>query len=212
VGGGKKGINCRDAPAGRLYLINQYKNEVIQMKNITRLAIMWLLAIMFMGCYKQTRLEQMGTPIQFEVVGLDDPAPSQDEADLIVTTHIKKASYLLSPRTAETLYTFTLSVDGQMFREDVKGVEEVISDTDKEKGKGIHYLLKKRLRLRLGSHEIALKTEERSSAKVKIGVEGGKGYTMSFEPVYGRKRGLFGGFGQGFLYYEIFLDGERVSQ
>lgn len=121
------------------------------MKNITRLAILWLLAIMFMGCYKQTRLEQMGTPVQFKVVGLDDPAPSQDEADVIVTTHIKKASYLLSPRTAETPYTVTLSVDGQMFRAAEKGVEEVISDTGNEKGKGIHYVLKKRLRLKPGS-------------------------------------------------------------
>ena len=182
------------------------------MKNITRLAIMGLLAIMFMGCYKQPRLEQMSTPVQFKLIGLDEPAPSQDEADVIVTTHIKKASYLLSPRTAEMPYTFTISVDGQELKEEVRGVEEVISDTDKEKGKGIHYILKKRLRLKPGSHEIALKTEERSSAKVKIGIGGGKVYTMSFEPVYGRKRGLFGGFGQGFLYYEIFLDGERVSQ
>jgi len=160
------------------------------MKNITGLAIMWLLAIMFMGCYKQTRLEQLGTPIPFEVVGLDAPAPPQDEADVIISTHIKKASYLLSPRTAETPYTFTLSVDGQMFREDVKGVEEVISDTDKEKGKGNHYALKKRLRLR----------------------SGGRTHTLNFEPVYGRKRGLWGGFAQGFLYHEIFLDGNRVSQ
>ena len=50
------------------------------MKNITRLAIMGLLAVMFMGCYKQTRLEQMGTPIQFKVIGMDDPAPPQDES------------------------------------------------------------------------------------------------------------------------------------
>jgi len=182
------------------------------MKNITGLAIMWLLAIMFMGCYKQTRLEQLGTPIPFEVVGLDAPAPSQDEADVIISTHIKKASYLLSPRTAETPYTFTLSVDGQMFREDVKGVEEVISDTDKEKGKGNHYALKKRLRLRSGSHEIALKTEEHFSAKIKIELSGGRTHTLNFEPVYGRKRGLWGGFAQGFLYHEIFLDGNRVSQ
>lgn len=182
------------------------------MKNIARLAIMGLLAVMFMGCYKQTRLEQMGTSVQFKVIGVDEPAPSQEEADVVITTHIKKASYLLSPRTAEMPYTFTISVDGQEFKEEVKGVEEVESDTDKEKGKGIHYVLKKRLRLKLGSHEIELKTEERSSAKVKVELSGGRTHTLNFEPVYGRKRGLWGGFGQGVSYYEIFLDGNRVSQ
>lgn len=182
------------------------------MKSITRLAIIGLLAIMFMGCYKQTRLEQMGTPAQFKVVSLDESAPSQDEADVIVTTHIKKASYLLSPRTADTPYTFTLSIDGREIKEDVKGVEEVESDTDKEKGKGVHYVFKKRLRLKPGSHEMALKTEERSSAKVKVELSGGRAHNLSFEPVYGRKRGLWGGFGQGFLYYEIFLDGNRIQQ
>lgn len=29
-------------------------------------------------------------------------------------------------------------------------------------------------------------------------------YTLSFEPVYGRKRGLWGRFGQGVSYYNMF--------
>lgn len=134
----------------------------------------------------------MRTSVQFKVVGLDDPAPSQDESDVIIATHIKKASYLFSPRTEEMPYTFTLVINGQEITEDVKGVEEVESDANTEKGKGVHYALKKRLRLKPGRHEIALKTEERSSAKVKVELSGGRVYTMSFEPVYGRKRGLFG--------------------
>lgn len=115
------------------------------MKNITRLAIMGLLAIMFMGCYKQTRPEHIGTPVQFKVVGMDDPAPSQDEADIIISTHIKKAAYLLSPRTADTPYIFTLYVDGQEVKEELKGVEELESDMKTEEGKGVHYILKKGL-------------------------------------------------------------------
>jgi len=182
------------------------------MKRITLISYLVFVVVTFTGCYKQVSHKVAGMPTEFMVISLDDPAPSQDEADVIVTTHIKKASYLLSPRTAEMPYTFTISIDGQELKEEVRGVEEVISDTDKEKGKGIHYVLKKRLRLKPGSHEIALKTEERSSAKIKTGIEGGKIYSMSFEPVYGRKRGLFGGFGQGFLYYEIFLEGNRVQQ
>lgn len=181
------------------------------MKTITRLAIIGLLAVMFTGCYKQTKLEQMETSAQFKVVGLDAPTPSQDEADLIITTHIKKASYLLSPRTAEMPYTFTLMIDGQGIKEDVKGVEEVESDTEKEKGKGVHYVFKKRLRLKPGSHEIALKTEERSSAKVKVELSGGSIHTLKFEPVYGRKSGLKGTFGQGLTGYKVYLDENEIK-
>lgn len=182
------------------------------MKRITLISYLVFAVVTFTGCYKQVSHKVAGMPTEFMVISLDDPAPSQDEADVIVTTHIKKASYLLSPRTAEMPYTFTILVDGQELKEEVRGAEEVISDTDKEKGKGIHYVLKKRFRLKPGSHEIALKTEERSSAKIKVELSGVRTHTLNFEPVYGRKRGLWGGFGQGFLYYEIFLDGNRVSQ
>lgn len=181
------------------------------MKKIIRLSIMGFLVVVFIGCYKQTRLEHMETPAQFKVVGVDEPAPSQEEADVVITTHIKKASYLLSPRTAEMPYTFTLIIDGQEVREDVKGVEEVESDANTEKGRGVHYALKKRLRLKPGRHEIALKTEERSSAKVQVELVGGRIHDLNFEPVYGRKTGLRGTFGQGLRGYKVYLDGNEIK-
>lgn len=169
------------------------------MKNITRLAIMGLLAIMFIGCYKQTRLEQMGMPVQFKVVGMDDPAPSQDEADVIVSTHRKKASYLLSPRTADAPYTFTLLINGQEVKEEVKGVD---------------YILKKRFRLKPGRHEIALKTEEGSSAKVKVKLDGGRIHDLMFEPIYGNplRTRIMKIFVQGIKNYEVYLDGNKISK
>lgn len=184
------------------------------MKNITRLAIIGLLVVVFMGCYKQTRLEQMGTPVQFNLVDLDDPAPSQDESDVILATHIKKASYLLSPRTAEMPYTFTLIIDGQEVKEEVKGVEEVESDMKTEEGKGVHYILKKRFRLKPGRHEIALKTEERSSAKIKMELSGGRIHDLKFEPVYGHplRTGIMKTFVQGIKDYEVYLNGNKISK
>ena len=181
------------------------------MKNITRLAIMGLLAVMFTGCYKQTRLEQMGTSAQFKVIGLDDPVPSPDEADLIVTTHIKKASYLLKPRTADMPYTFMIFIDGQKFAEDVKGVEEVESDMKEEKGKGIHFALEKRFRLKPGFHELAVKTDYGKSPKVRIEFIGGRIHALKFEPVYGpRKVGLKKAFQQGLVDYKVYLDGSEI--
>lgn len=182
------------------------------MKNITRLAIMGLLAVMFIGCYKQTRPEHIGTPVQFKVVGMDDPAPSQDDSDVIIATHIKKASYLLKPRTAEMPYTFMIFIDGQKFAEDVKGVEEVESDMKEEKGKGIHFALEKRFRLKPGLHEIAVKTEYGKSPKVRIEFIGGRIHTVKFEPIYGpRKVGLKKAFQQGLVDYKVYLDGSEIK-
>lgn len=180
------------------------------MKNVIAVVGMVLLAVESIGCYKQAALEKAVVPAEIKVIGLDDPAPSQDEADIIISTHIKKASYLFSPRTAETPYTFTLSIDSQEIREDVKGIEEVESDANMEKGKGVHYVFKKRLRLKPGRHEIALNTEK-LSPKVRIKLAGGKIHDLKFEPVYGRKYGLWGTFGQGLRGYKAYLEGKEIQ-
>ncbi len=180
------------------------------MKKITISAIMGLLAVMCTACYKQTQLEQMGTPVQFEVVGSDAPAPGQDEADLIITSHVKRASFLLSSRTADTPYTFIISVNNQEFKDAVKGVEEVESDIKSERGKGVHYLLEKRLRFKPGTYKITLKSEDGTVAAVKVELIGGKAYALKFEPLYGRKVGLTGGFGERLLDFSAYLDGKEI--
>jgi len=147
-----------------------------------------VIAVVFAGCYKQIPLEKPMVPVEFKVVPLDEPAPPQGEADIIITTHMKKKSYIFDPRTAETPYVFTLLIDGKELRESVKGVEEVISDTEAERGKGIHYNLKKRLRLKQGSYTIALRSEDRRSDEIEMELEGGKLYTLRFEPFYGLKK------------------------
>lgn len=167
------------------------------------------LITLLIGCYKQAPLERV-VPVEIKVVDMDAPVPSQDEADVIITTHIKKASYLFSPRTAETPYTFTILIDGNELKESLKGIEVVESKIDEERGKGIHYTLKKRLRLKPGSYVIVLKSEDGPSAKIKIDLSGGKIHTLIFDPVYGPpKFGRPKHFREGVVDYEVNWDEER---
>src|SRR3972149_1880515 len=94
-----------------------------------------VIAVVFAGCYKQIPLEKPMVPVEFKVVPLDEPAPPQGEADIIITTHIKK-----------------------------------------------------RLRLKQGSYTIALRSEDRRSDEIEMELEGGKLYTLRFEPFYGLKK------------------------
>ena len=162
------------------------------------------------GCYRQVPFEKPLAPVEVKVLTRDPPAPGQDEADLIITSHVKRASFLLSPRTADTPYTFVISVNGQEFKDAVKGVEEVESDIKSERGKGVHYLFEKRLRFKPGTYKITLKSEDGMVASVKAELIGGKVYALNFEPLYGRKVGLTGGFGERLLDFRANLDGKEI--
>ncbi len=150
------------------------------------LPVMLLLA----GCYRQAPEAMVLSPDDVRVVALNASAPAANEADLIILTHIKKPSYLLNPRTPETPYTFTLSVDGARFVETLTGREETRSRSMAERGSGIHYVMKKRLRIKPGTYEVALKAEDGASAMVVGTFESGDVYTVRFEPVYGPRRFL----------------------
>ena len=179
----------------------------------TILSLLFIILV-FSGCYRQVTAEKPIVPVDIKVMALDEPAPSQDEADIVIITHIKKASYLLNPRTAETPYTFIIVVDGKEFKEEVKGAEEIISDIDTEKGKGVHYSLKKRIRIKPGTYEIRLKPEKGALAKIKAEFTGGRVYTLRFEPIYSSlrmKAGFKKSFFHGVIDYGVYLDENKIS-
>ncbi|MFQ5481090.1 MAG: hypothetical protein ACE5DW_07405 [Thermodesulfobacteriota bacterium] len=146
--------------------------------------------LLLVGCYKQAPRASLSAPGDVRVVAMNAPAPHGNEVDLIVMTHIKKPSYLLNPRTPETPYTFTLSIDGAKFVETVTGREQTRSLSMDERGRGIHYVLKKRLRVKPGTYEISLKAEDGASARVTGKFRSGDIYTVRFDPVYGPRRFL----------------------
>lgn len=160
------------------------------MKIKTGLVLVLPLLLLLAGCYKQVPEETLLEPQAIRVVAMNAQTPAGNEADIIVMTHIKKASYYLSPRSPETPYTFTLSIDGRSFVESVKGREETRAHSMAEKGRGIHYVLKKRLRVRPGVYEVTLKAEDGPSAKITRKFKGGDVYVIRFEPVYGPRRFL----------------------
>lgn len=179
------------------------------MKSIARIIWILLIVVVFGGCYRQVSKETV-VPVEIKVVDMDAPVPSRDEADVVVITHIKKASYHFIPRTAETPYTFTILIDGNELKESLKGIEVVESKIAEERGGGIHYALKKRLRLKPGSYVIILKSEDGPSAKIKIDLSGGKIHTLRFDPVYGpTKFGRPKHFREGVVDYEVNWDEER---
>jgi len=180
------------------------------MKKVADVLFVLFIAAGFIGCYKQVPREAI-TPVDVKVVELNAPPPSTAESDILITTHIKKTSYHFSPRTAETPYTFILSINGKEIKETLKGVEDVESKIDAERGEGIHYALKKRLRLKPGKYEIILKSEDGKSAKIKTELKGGKLHTLRFDPVYGSpKFGRSKHFREGVIYYEIYLDDNEI--
>jgi len=94
----------------------------------------------FTGCYKNIPLENPVVPAGLKIVPLDESGLSQEEGDIIVTAHVKKGSYVLSPRTDEDRYTFVFMINDKELIESVKGIEEMESDMHEEKGEGIHHI------------------------------------------------------------------------
>jgi|GEM_PF-3473220 hypothetical protein len=173
----------------------------------------WLIAGLFLmilvGCYKEP-LPAQRTVADIDVVRPDSPPPSGEKADLIIYSHVKKR---LPAKPEEKPYTYFISIDGQEFKETVKGVKETTSEDLEERGEGVRYELALRLRLNPGVHELALKTEEGISAKAKIELEGGKVHALRFVPVYRsftRKFGFPRSFRHGVSGFTVFMDGRRV--
>ena len=147
------------------------------MKKIFKILSILVFASVFTGCYKHIQ-QETAAPVDVKDVVLGIAAPSMEETDIIVIAHLKK-------RLTEEPYTFTLSVDGKEIKESVKGVKQTESNVDEERGEGTHYVLKKRFRLKPGSYEISLKSEDGHYARNKRELTGGRVYTVIFDPIYG---------------------------
>lgn len=177
------------------------------MKRIAKIFYMMIIIGGLGGCYNEIHPEKIVSSIEIKDIALNETLTPQDRADIIITAHIKKSSYLFNPRTADTPYLFTFSINGNEFKDEVKGVEDVQDDLGSERGKGILYTFKKRLRLKPGNYEVILKLKDGRPSKIKADLKGGKLYTLRFEPVYGyTKSGLPKQFFEGVEYYERYLE------
>jgi hypothetical protein len=150
------------------------------MKKLFKFLSVLAVATVFAGCTSLPRKAVATEEEEVEVVALNIAAPSEEEADLIVITHIKK-------RLTEEPYTFIISIDGKEIEEAVKGNRETESNITAERGEGSHYILVKRLRLKPESYEISLNSED-GHAVTKRTLTGGNIYTVVFDPVYGPRK------------------------
>jgi len=163
---------------------NRFKTKA-KTKMTIFLALVVLLGVS--GCYRRAPQEAMVRG-GVRVVALDASAPSADEADILVMTHVKKPSTALAPRSADAPYAFTIRVDGASFVETVKGSAGSGGHNLAERGSGVTYELRKRLRVRPGEYTIDLEAEDGPKASVTRKLEGGGVYVLRFVPVYGPKR------------------------
>jgi hypothetical protein len=149
------------------------------MTNLLKFLGFLAVAVILAGCYRHVPKEAVA-PIEVREVALDIALPSNDETDVIVIAHVKK---MLTQKP----YTFIVALDGKEMEETVKGVKETESNVVEERGEGTHYALVKRFRLKPGSHEISLKSED-GHASTRRELTGGKVYTVIFNPVYGPRK------------------------
>lgn len=165
------------------------------------------IALAFTGCYKQIHKEAV-LPVELKAVALDAPAPSPDEADVVITTSTKKGDYLFRERSIEKPYTLTLSINGKELKESILGIEKREADAV---GQGIYYELKKRIRLKPGSYTFGLKPEDAKPAEIRLSLEGGRLHTLDFKPIYGPiAAGRIKNFRYGIKYYKISFDGAEI--
>lgn len=146
------------------------------MKRLIRALSVLAVAVVFTGCYKNVP-QEAAAPVEVREVALDIAPPSQEETDLVVIAHAKK-------RLTEEPYAFTIGIDGKKMQETVKGIRETESNILAERGEGTNYALAKRFRLKPGSYNISLTTED-GQAFTKRELTGGHVYTVIFDPVYG---------------------------
>ncbi len=106
----------------------------------------------------------------------------------------------------ESNYPFLLNIDGQSITWEIDGQKDIAPKYDEkgqrnpERGEGMKYILKKRIRLAAGLHKLFFALPSESIYKeMEISVKENQLHRLEFRPVY---RGIS-------LYYQHFLNGIR---
>jgi hypothetical protein len=186
-----------------------------------------LLVALLSGCgsaLKEINAKSLSTRSDvFVEITYDEAIPS-GYAHVIIKVSIKTPPtgyYLWESNDAfsgKPGFPFVFNIDGQAAVWKIDGQEEITSPYDEkgertpEGGKGIRYILDKKIGLRTGSHQLFLGVPEDEYARefvifVKHGVSG-----LEFKPVYrGDHRRTAPSFSNGIHTFELFYDGSPVK-
>jgi len=182
------------------------------------------LLIVLEGCgggVKQAKPQRMGTEVFAEV--RNQQPPSEGTVDLTIKASIKtppEGYYLYGSRipSEKEGFRFELNIDGQEILWKLEGKEETAPHYDEkgrripEGGRGIRYVLDRRIRLQPGLHHVMFGLPlEDFYTEVKVTLKQGEPHTLEFQPVYAMGRRGVRTFHHGIKRYEIFLDGTQIK-
>lgn len=200
------------------------------MKSLSLLFSIVLAVFIASGCGMaarqiQTKSQSGKSDVFTEVYG-DSPLP-KGFADLIIKANIKthrEGYYMLESRASlhgKEKYPFIVNIDGQAVRWEVTGIRnekprydaEGKTSLDPEAGDGMKYVLERKVRTAVGSHNIFLGLPEKNYfVEVELLLREGETSTLEFRPVYRTKRlpTRIPSFLKGIENYEVFLNDEKI--
>jgi hypothetical protein len=148
-------------------------------------------------------------------------------ADLVIKASIKthlEGYYVGEPKESahgKEVYPFLINIDGQVVLWKVNGEKHEIpkyiegkTSRDPEAGKGMKYILEKRVRLAAGTHKVFFGLPEEPYYTVAdVTVASGNAYVLEFQPKYWHKHvpTRIPTFLKGVHKYEIHFRGEKNS-
>jgi len=200
---------------------------IAEMKNVLTIILIASLFILISGCgspLKEIVTKSQSTRSDVFVEIKDDEAIPTGYSDVIIKVSIKTrpAEYYQweskDSFSGKPGFPFVFNIDGQAAVWKIDGQEEITSTYDEkgmkipDGGRGMRYILNKKLRVTTGSHKLFLGIPEDEYARefaifVKDGVS-----ILEFNPLYRRERGRTSpSFLNGMHSFELFYNGSLIK-
>ena len=195
------------------------------MKKMINLMLALITGLILIGCgatAKEIRAKSLSERADVFREVKEEGAPPNGFVDVVIKASIKthlEGYYLLEPDTrhGKPEYPFVLNIDGQAVTWEVAGQVEDSPKYDEkggrnpEGGKGMRYVLIKKLQLKPGLHKIFFALPgENKSAGVTVTLNEKELSVLEFKPIYYRYAGN-PTFERGLSRLEVFLNGNPVK-
>ena len=195
------------------------------MKKMINLMLALITGLILIGCgatAKEIRAKSLSERADVFREVKEEGAPPNGFVDVVIKASIKthlEGYYLLEPDTrhGKPEYPFVLNIDGQAVTWEVAGQVEDSPKYDEkggrnpEGGKGMRYVLIKKLQLKPGLHKIFFALPgENKSAEATITLNEKELSVLEFKPIYYRYAGN-PTFERGLSRLEVFLNGNPVK-
>ena len=203
------------------------EKRIAEMKNVRTIILIASLFILISGCgsaLKEINAKSQSTRSDVYVEIKNGGAIPGGYANVIIKVAIKTppAGYYLWKSnhsfSGKPGFPFVFNIDGQAAVWKIDGQEEVTSPYDEkgeripDGGRGIRYILNKKIRLATGSHKLFLGVpEDEYAGEFVIFVKDGVS-TLEFKPVYrGDHQRTAPSFLNGIQTFELFYDGSSIK-